>query len=444
MSNLEIIKKFPKSFIFGTATSSYQIEGQKFGGCGLSNWDTFAKKKGKTFKGHDGSIACAHILNFKKDLDLVKECGLSSYRFSFSWPRIYPNQNGKINSLGLEFYDKLLDTLLEKNLLPFATFYHWDLPKYLDDKGGWTKLDTVKRFSEFSNLIMDKYGKRIHSIATINEPWCVSWLSYYWGEHAPGIRNIAATAKSMHNILLAHGNAVEIARDYGHKNVGIVLNKTDVIPHTNKEEDTFAAKIYDEIHNTWFDEAIFKGQYPINLLNILMPYMPENYSDDLKIISKKIDWIGINYYTRTIVKKDNNEKYFGFKTLKGKLPKTDMGWEIFPEGLTNVINKFTENYCKSIPIYITENGMAHDDAIHKGIINDQERISFYKKHLIELNNLIKKGVLLKGFFAWSLLDNFEWAYGYSKRFGLIYVDFKTQKRVPKNSWFEFKKYLKNN
>ena len=248
----------------------------------------------------------------------------------------------------------------------------------------------------------------------------------------------------MHNILLAHGNAVEIARDYGHKNVGIVLNKTDVIPHTNKEEDTFAAKIYDEIHNTWFDEAIFKGQYPINLLNILMPYMPENYSDDLKIISKKIDWIGINYYTRTIVKKDNNEKYFGFKTLKGKLPKTDMGWEIFPEGLTNVINKFTENYCKSIPIYITENGMAHDDAIHKGIINDQERISFYKKHLIELNNLIKKGVLLKGFFAWSLLDNFEWAYGYSKRFGLIYVDFKTQKRVPKNSWFEFKKYLKNN
>ena len=441
MSNLEIIKKFPKNFIFGTATSSYQIEGQKFGGCGLSNWDTFAKKKGKTFKGHDGSIACAHILNFEKDLDLVKECGLSAYRFSFSWPRLYPNQDGKINSLGLEFYDKLLDTLLEKNLLPFATFYHWDLPKYLDDKGGWTKLDTVKRFSEFSNLIMDKYGNRIHSIATINEPWCVSWLSHYWGEHAPGIRNIAATAKSMHNILLAHGNAVEIARDYGHKNVGIVLNKTDVIPHTNKEEDTFAAKIYDEIHNTWFDEAIFKGKYPINLLNILRPYMPKNYSNDLKIISKKIDWVGINYYTRTIVKKDNNEKYFGFKALKGNLPKTDMGWEIYPEGLTEVIMKLIKNYSKKTPIYITENGMANMETFENGKVDDIERISFYEKHLTEIKKLLNKGFPLRGFFAWSLLDNFEWAYGYSKRFGLIYVNFESLKRTPKSSWFEFRKVL---
>ena len=441
MSNLEIIKTFPKNFIFGTATSSYQIEGQKFGGCGLSNWDTFAKKKGKTYKGHNGSIACAHIPNFEKDLDLVKECGLTAYRFSFSWPRLYPNNDGKINNLGFDFYDKLLDSLLEKNLLPFATFYHWDLPKYLDDKGGWTNLDTVKRFSEFSDLIMDKYGKRIHSIATINEPWCVSWLSYYWGEHAPGIKNIAATAKSMHNILLAHGNAVEIARDYGHKNVGIVLNKTHVIPQSSKEEDAFAAKIYDEIHNTWFDEAIFKGKYPINLLNILRPYMPKNYSNDLKIISKKIDWIGVNYYTRTIVKKDNNEKYFGFKALKGNLPKTDMGWEIYPEGLTEVIMKLIKNYSKKTPIYITENGMAHKETFENGKVVDIERINFYEKHLKEIKQLLNKGVPLRGFFAWSLLDNFEWAYGYSKRFGLIYVDFESLKRTPKSSWFEFKKVL---
>ena len=441
MSNLEIIKTFPKNFIFGTATSSYQIEGQKFGSCGLSNWDTFAKKKGKTYKGHNGSIACAHIPNFEKDLDLVKECGLTAYRFSFSWPRLYPNNDGKINNLGFDFYDKLLDSLLEKNLLPFATLYHWDLPKYLDDKGGWTNLDTVKRFSEFSDLIMDKYGKRIHSIATINEPWCVSWLSYYWGEHAPGIKNIAATAKSMHNILLAHGNAVKIARDYGHKNVGIVLNKTHVIPQSNKEEDAFAAKIYDEIHNTWFDEAIFKGKYPINLLNILRPYMPKNYSNDLKIISKKIDWIGVNYYTRTIVKKDNNEKYFGFKALKGNLPKTDMGWEIYPEGLTEVIMKLIKNYSKKTPIYITENGMAHKETFENGKVVDIERINFYEKHLKEIKQLLNKGVPLRGFFAWSLLDNFEWAYGYSKRFGLIYVDFESLKRTPKSSWFEFKKVL---
>ena len=441
MSNLEIIRTFPKNFIFGTATSSYQIEGQKFGGCGLSNWDTFAKKKGKTYKGHNGSIACAHIPNFEKDLDLVKDCGLTAYRFSFSWPRLYPNNDGKINNLGFDFYDKLLDSLLEKNLLPFATLYHWDLPKYLDDKGGWTNLDTVKRFSEFSDLIMDKYGKRIHSIATINEPWCVSWLSYYWGEHAPGIKNIASTAKSMHNILLAHGNGVKIARDYGHKNVGIVLNKTHVIPQSNKEEDMFAAKIYDEIHNTWFDEAIFKGKYPINLLNILRPYMPKNYSNDLKIISKKIDWIGVNYYTRTIVKKDNNEKYFGFKALKGNLPKTDMGWEIYPEGLTEVIMKLIKNYSKKTPIYITENGMAHKETFENGKVVDIERINFYEKHLKEIKQLLNKGVPLRGFFAWSLLDNFEWAYGYSKRFGLIYVDFESLKRTPKSSWFEFKKVL---
>jgi len=442
MSDLEIIKTFPKNFIFGTATSSYQIEGQKFDGCGLSNWDTFAKKKGKTFKGQNGSIACAHIINFKKDLNLVEECGFTAYRFSFSWPRLCPKENGKINKLGLEFYDKLLDTLLEKNLLPFATIYHWDLPKYLDDKGGWTNLETVKRFSEFSNLIMEKFGKRIHSIATINEPWCVSWLGYYWGEHAPGIKNIAATAKSMHNILLAHGNAVEIAREYHHKNIGIVLNKTHVLPHSNKVEDKFAAKIYDEIHNTWFDEAIFKGKYPKQLLNILRPYMPENYSNDLKKISNKIDWIGINYYTRTIVKKDINEKYFAFKIQQGKLPKTEMGWEIYPKGLTQVIKKLTKNYSKSMPIFITENGMAHTDNFEKEVIDDQERISFYEKHLLEIKNLLKRGIPLKGFFAWSLLDNFEWSYGYSKRFGLIYVDFKNQKRVPKNSWFEFKKALK--
>ena len=244
--------------------------------------------------------------------------------------------------------------------------------------------------------------------------------------------------------LIKEGNytdAVEIARDYGHKNVGIVLNKTHVIPQSNKEEDAFAAKIYDEIHNTWFDEAIFKGKYPINLLNILRPYMPKNYSNDLKIISKKIDWVGINYYTRTIVKKDNNEKYFGFKALKGNLPKTDMGWEIYPEGLTEVIMKLIKNYSKKTPIYITENGMAHKETFENGKVVDIERINFYEKHLKEIKKLLNKGVPLRGFFAWSLLDNFEWAFGYSKRFGLIYVDFKSLKRIPKKSWFEFKKVL---
>ena len=237
MASLKIIKSFPNDFIFGTATSSYQIEGQKYGNCGLSNWDSFSKKEGCVINADNGSEACAHILNMDQDLDLIKNCGFKAYRFSFSWPRLLPNGKGQINYEGISFYDKLLDGILERGLLPFATLYHWDLPKYFDDKGGWQERDTTNWFADYTKLIMKKFGDRLFSIATINEPWCSSWLSYYWGEHAPGIKSLNAAAKSMHYILLAHGKSMEIMREYKQKNLGIVLNKTLVEPYNKNKEN---------------------------------------------------------------------------------------------------------------------------------------------------------------------------------------------------------------
>jgi beta-glucosidase len=442
MRNLEVIRKFPNDFIFGTATSSYQIEGQKYGNCGLSNWDSFSKKLGKTFNGDNGSEACAHILHFKKDLDLIKECGFKAYRFSFSWPRLLPDGKGRINSEGLSFYDKLIDSILEKDILPFATLYHWDLPKIFDDKGGWQQRDTCEWFSDYTDLLMRKFGDRLHSVSTINEPWCVAWLGYYWGEHAPGIKNLKATAKSMHHILLAHAKSLAVMREYNQKNLGIVLNKCYVQPIDSDEENIISAKIYDEIHNLWFDEAIFKGSYPNSLLSIFSDYMPKDYQDDLKLISKKIDWLGINYYTRSLVSHDPKEKNFKFKIVKGDLSKTDMGWEVFPEGLSLILQNTIKNYSGNLPLHITENGMANNDELENGDVNDYNRIEYFSLHLNEIYKLLCNGHPIKSYFAWSLLDNFEWSFGYEKRFGLVYVDYENQQRIPKASWYEFKKELK--
>jgi len=441
MTNLSIINSFPKDFIFGTATSSYQIEGTNYGSCGQSHWDSFAKKPNKTYSSQDGGVACAHYLKWDEDLDLVKKCGFSAYRFSFSWPRIFPEGKGFINKEGLSFYDRLLDGMLERELKPFGTLYHWDLPIYFAEKGGWINRDTPNYFSDYTDLIMEKFGDRLYSIATINEPWCASWLSYYLGEHAPGIKDLSAAAKSMHFILLAHGKALEVIRSHNHKNAGIVLNKAYVTTKDDNEQNNIAAELYNSIHNDWFDSAIFNGEYPENVLDLFGEHIPENYQKDLEVISQPIDWIGINYYTRAIVKYDKKIKDIRLVLLKGPLEKTDMGWEVFPEGLSKVIQSMIEKYSLNLPIHITENGMANKDEIVNETINDDERISFYYSHINEVKKLIDKKIPIKSYFAWSLLDNFEWAFGYSKRFGLVHVDFDTQIRTPKKSWYEFQSYL---
>ena len=441
MTNLSIINSFPKDFIFGTATSSYQIEGTYYGSCGQSHWDSFAKKPNKTYSSQDGGVACAHYLKWDEDLDLVKKCGFSAYRFSFSWPRIFPEGKGFINNEGLSFYDRLIDGMLERELKPFGTLYHWDLPIYFAEKGGWINRDTPNYFSDYTDLIMEKFGDRLYSIATINEPWCASWLSYYWGEHAPGLKDLSAAAKSMHFILLAHGKALEVIRSHNHKNAGIVLNKAFVTTKDDNEQNNIAAELYNSIHNDWFDSGIFNGEYPENVLDLFGEHIPENYQKDLEVISQPIDWIGINYYTRAIVKYDKKIKDIRLVLLKGSLEKTDMGWEVFPEGLSKVIQSMIEKYSLNLPIHITENGMANKDEIVNETINDDERISFYYSHINEVKKLIDKKIPIKSYFAWSLLDNFEWAFGYSKRFGLVHVDFESKIRTPKKSWYEFQSYL---
>ena len=442
MADLRILKQFPSDFIFGVATSSYQIEGNSFGRSGLSHWDDFAGIPGNVLNQENGNIACAHILNYQKDITLVAEAGFSSYRFSFSWPRILPEGKGSVNQEAISFYDKLIDEMLEKDLNPFGTLYHWDLPSNFGKNGGWKNRDTTKWFADYTDIIMKKFSDRLFSLATINEPWCVSWLSHYLGEHAPGEKSVSAGVKTMHMILVAHGEAMQVIRGHNFQQAGIVLNKQFMEPYDEKPDSLLVTTLSDEIHNLWFDEAIFKGRYPTATLELFDEYLPENFEQDLPLISEPIDWVGINYYTRSIIKADKNEKFLGFSSLSGDLPKTDMGWEIYPEGLEVIVKRLHQNYSQNIPIFITENGMANQESIDSGQINDYQRVSYYSEHLAKVLNLLKAKIPLKGYFAWSLLDNFEWAHGYSKRFGLVHVDFKNQKRTPKSSFKQFKKYLK--
>ena len=443
MDLTQIIKSFPSDFIFGTATSSYQIEGNSFGNCGESHWDSFARKENSTYKNQNGSVACNHIKHWEKDLDLIKNAGFKGYRFSFSWPRLLLDGKKNKNIDGFSFYDRLLDGMLERGLLPFATLYHWDLPQALGDIGGWTNRDTCRWFGDYTEAVMISFGDRLHSVATINEPWCIAWLSHYLGQHAPGLKNLSAAAKSMHYILVAHGMALDVMKNLGQSNIGIVLNKEHCSPATNSDEDILACNLSDEIHNLWFDEAIFKGRYPSRTLEIFKEFLPEDFEDDLSAICQKIDWIGINYYTRSIIKADTSEENIGFSSICGEFPKTDMGWEIFPKGLTKLVLRQIENYSKEIPIHITENGMANNDNLIDGMINDHRRVNYYVQHLQEIKILLDNSAPIKSYFAWSLLDNFEWAFGYEKRFGLVYVDFETQSRFPKKSYYCFQEGLKS-
>ena len=439
MNNLSLVKNFPSSFIFGTATSSYQIEGNKYGGCGKSIWDDFARKK---LNGIDGLNACNHYEYFEEDIKLIKDLGFNAYRFSFSWPRLFPENNNDINMDGVDFYKRLLDKILENDLEPFPTLYHWDLPVRFSKIEGWENKDTCKHFAEFSYFISQQYGDLFKKIATVNEPWCVSWLSHYLGEHAPGKQNLKSAVSTMHNILLAHGLSVEALKSNNSHEIGIVLNNQYAEPLDQKEENLNAAKLFDSIHNRWFSDAIFKGIYPELALSVLEDYLPKNYDNDLRAISHPLQWIGLNYYTRSIIKYDETEDGINYKTLRGSLKKTDMDWEYFPQGLSYFIKRINEEYNDKIPIYITENGMANNDKLNsKREIDDDDRIEFFNLHLKEILKCLNEGLNIKGYFAWSLLDNYEWAFGYSKRFGLVYVDFNNFNRIPKKSYYEFSKYL---
>ena len=434
---------FPPDFVFGAATAAYQIEGSGFGGCGPCHWDTFAATPGNVIRAEDGSRACDHYHRWPEDLDLISAAHMDGYRFSTSWARVMPD-GVTVNAEGLDFYDRLVDGMLARGLKPFQTLYHWEMPSALADKGGWTNRDTCARFADFSEVITRRLGDRVSAIATINEPWCVAWLSHFMGIHAPGLRDIRAAARAMHHILLAHGMAVERLRGMGQPNLGIVLNFDHAQPATDSAEDRLAADRWDGIFNRWFIEGITRQTYPDIVLEGLGPHMPERWQDDMAMIGQKLDWLGVNYYTRHLNAHDPQAAWPHLRDVEGDLPKTQMGWEIYPEGLYGFLTRMARDYVGDLPIYVTENGMANADELVDGAVVDKVREDFLFAHLAATRRAISDGANVKGFFYWSLLDNYEWAVGYEKRFGLVHVDYKSLARTPKSSYHALARALTRN
>lgn len=426
-------KDFGPDFVFGTATASYQIEGGQTDGRGPSIWDTFSATPGNVKGGATGAVACDHYNRWPEDLDLLRDGGFDAYRFSFAWPRLIPEGTGAVNQAGVDFYDRLIDGMLERGIKPFATIYHWDLPSPLQDRGGWMNRDIANWFADYARLIAQKYGDRLHAIATINEPWCVAFLSHYLGAHAPGYRDVRATARAMHHVLLTHGTAIEALRAEGASNLGIVTNLQKSEPASDSEEDKAAAHLFDGVFNRWYLGGLYKGEYPADIVRMFEPHLPENFEADMATVSAPVDWAGINYYSRSLMQHnpDNPNQPI---TVKGPGEKNDLGWEIYPQGLTDLLVRVSRDYTK-VPLYVTENGMSEDD--------DTRRVDFYDMHLKAVLEAQKQGADVRGYFAWSLIDNFEWAEGYTSRFGIVHVDYETQKRTPKGSYRAFQGMLHN-
>lgn len=435
---------FPEGFVFGAATAAYQIEGHKFGGAGPTHWDTFAATPGNVINAEDGAVACDHYHRFGEDLDLLKDGNMDAYRFSTSWARIMPEGRGAVNQEGLDYYDRLVDGMLERGLKPFQTLYHWEMPSALADLGGWANRDVAKWFGDYTDVIMERLGDRVHAVATLNEPWCVSFLSHFLGHHAPGLRDIRATARSMHHVNLAHGEAMARLRARGQKNCGIVLNYDYAQPQDDSASAAAGANMHDAIFNRWFIEAITKGTYPKEVTDGFGAHMPKGWEDDMALINQPIDWLGINYYTRHIMNMDMDAPWPHTVSIDGDLDKTQMGWEIYPDGLHHFLTRMAKDYVGDTPLYVTENGMAWGDHVENGAVYDPERASFLNDHMLAVKRAIADGANVQGFFYWSLLDNYEWAFGYEKRFGMVHVDFETQKRTPKYSYAQFKDAIARN
>ncbi len=424
---------FPSDFLFGAATSSYQIEGHGFGGAGPTHWDSFAETGENVVRQEHGQTACDHYHRYEEDFDLVANAGFDTYRFSTSWARVLPEGKGAVNEEGLDYYDRLTDAMLERGIKPAATLYHWELPSALADLGGWRNPDIANWFGDFTDVVMKRLGDRMFSVATINEPWCVGWLSHFLGHHAPGLRDIRATAYAMHNIMRAHGTAIERMRGLGLTNLGAVCNFEYSNPVDDQPQNVEAAARYDAIYNRFFMGGIFKKEYPALIMEGLEPHMPKGWQDDFDLIGAPVDFCGINYYTRANIKHIDGA-WPNLEGVEGPLDKTQMGWEIYPDGLYEFLTRTHREYTKGLPIYVTENGMANGDVLSDGIVNDPMRIDFLNQHFAAAKRAMDDGVPLKGYYVWSLLDNYEWALGYEKRFGLVHVDFDTLQRTPKASY----------
>jgi len=437
--NLPAVSKMrKKDFLYGVATASFQIEGAYESRLPCI-WDTFCATPGKIQDSSDGKIACDHVNRWREDIDLIESLGVDAYRFSVSWPRVI-KQDGNLNLEGVSFYLNLLDELNRRNIKPFVTLYHWDLPQHLEDQGGWLNRDTAYQYQLYVDLITQAFGSRVYSYATFNEPFCSAFLGYEVGVHAPGKESKEFGRKAAHHILLAHGLGMQmLCKNSPDSLNGIVLNFTPCYPVSENAADVQAADLADQYINQWYIKPIMDKAYPDILAKLPESQRPEIMPDDLDIIGQPIDFLGVNFYTRLTYSAPtkNDEFYTEHAHLE---PKTDIGWEIYPQAFTDVLVRLNHLYSLP-PIYITENGAAMADKIDDGEIRDLDRIAYYNAHLNAVNNAIVAGVNIQGYFAWSLMDNFEWAEGYLKRFGLVYVDYATQQRTVKHSGLAYKALL---
>ncbi len=437
---------FPKGFVWGTATASYQIEGAATeDGRGESIWDRFSHTPGNVLNGDTGDVADDHYHRWPEDLQLIKALGANAYRFSIAWPRIIPDGIGAVNDAGLDFYERLVDGLLAAGIEPYVTLYHWDLPQALQDRGGWPNRDSVGWFADYAAVVSSRLGDRVRHWITHNEPWVAAFMGYLSGEHAPGIRDAGAALQAAHHLLLSHGQAVPILRQNSDSGVqvGITLNLSWIDPASDQQADAEAALCHDGFVNRLFLDPIFKGAYPADVVTLAGGLGLPVEAGDLAQITTPIDFLGVNYYTRSVIAGDPDGGLMGRQVRPPESQYTEMGWEVYPEGLFKLLRRLHEEY-HPVALHITENGCATADCLEGGRVHDPQRVSYLREHLIQAQRAIASGVPLRGYFVWSLLDNFEWAYGYSRRFGIVYVDYATQARTLKDSALWYKEVIAAN
>jgi len=436
---------FPKEFLWGVSTSSYQIEGAvKEDGRGESIWDRFCHTSGKIQDGHTGDLGCDHYHRYKEDIQLMADLGVNTYRFSIAWPRVIPTGDGDVNPKGLDFYERLVDELLKAGIKPFATLYHWDLPQVLQDRGGWANRDTAYAFARYYGVVVDRLGDRISDWITHNEPWCMSFLGYQLGIHAPGVQDLQTALQASHHLLLSHGLAVKEIRAASPQpaKVGAALNHNPASPYSDSPADVAAAIRYDGYFNRWFLDPLAGKGYPQDIWKYYGDIVPTIEPGDLEIIAEPTDFLGINYYERECV-----EDY-----PEGNPPQTrrhvddavsrTADRDVYPQGLFELLDRLTKEYPNLAPFYVTENGANFPDVISEdGKVHDPGRSKFLEVHFEQALRAINAGIDLRGYCVWSLMDNFEWNLGYNGRYGIVYTDFETLERTPKDSALWFKDFL---
>jgi beta-glucosidase len=441
--------RFPKDFLWGVATSAYQIEGaHKEDGKGESIWDRFTRWEGRVLEKENGDVACDHYHRYKDDITLIKSLDIPSYGFSVAWTRILPQGRGQVNRSGLDFYSRLVDALLEAGIQPKCTLFHWDLPQALQELGGWPRRETADDFAEYARILFDRLGDRVKIWATHNEPWVAAFLGYGHGLHAPGICDYSQAYQAAHHLLLSHGKAVQAFRQGGHDGkIGLILNLNGLIPASLREEDVAATRrVHDETHALFLD-PVFRGEYPQPLFDYVGVHQPKVQANDLGLVNQPIDFLGLNYYNTDLVSYD----LFGGLNKARLTPysapgwgRTEMGWGINPLGLRDEVRHIQSNYGNPV-LYLTENGCALPDAPNsEGFVADWDRIRFLSSHLQALHQAVEEGCNVRGYFAWTIFDNFEWERGYSKRFGLVRVDRRTLQRVPKQSAYWYGEVIRQN